>query len=144
MPYSAVCRVLLIAALFSPISALAQGGGRWRERRIWSRWVSRRRIIWRRLGICGWCVGSRGANGANALGTNSAGTANSSGSASGAGGGPVGSAGTAGNPPGGATGGRIDGTVTNGPAMPGDDAIRAEDSPGSKVDKRVKGICKGC
>jgi hypothetical protein len=52
--------------------------------------------------------------------------------------------GTAGNPAGGAVGGRIDGTVTQGPAMQGDDAIRAEDAPDSKVDKKVKSICKGC
>jgi hypothetical protein len=40
-----------------------------------------------------------------------------------------------------ATGGRIDGTVTQGPAMPGDAAIRAEDPV---VDKKIKSICKGC
>jgi hypothetical protein len=48
------------------------------------------------------------------------------------------------NPAGGATGGRIDGTVTQGPAMQGDDTIRAESSPDSKVDKTVKSICTGC
>ena len=53
-------------------------------------------------------------------------------------------AGTAGNPAGGATGGRIDGTVTQGPAMKGDDVIKAEDAQDSKVDKKIKGICKGC
>jgi hypothetical protein len=52
--------------------------------------------------------------------------------------------GTAGNPAGGAVGGRIDGTVTQGPVMQGDDAIRAEDAPDSKVDRKVKSICKGC
>jgi hypothetical protein len=52
--------------------------------------------------------------------------------------------GTAGNPVGGATGGRIDGTVTQGPATQGDDTIRAEDSQDSKVDKKIKSICKGC
>jgi hypothetical protein len=79
-------------------------------------------------------------------GTNSAGTANSSGSTSTAGGAPLGSTtvGTAGNPAGGATGGRIDGTVTQGPAMHGDDTIRVESSPDSKVDQKVKSICKGC
>jgi hypothetical protein len=78
-------------------------------------------------------------------GTNSSGTANSSGSTSSTGG-AMGSrtAGTAGNQAGGATGGRIDGTVTQGPAMKGDDTIRAEDSQDSKVDKKIKSICKGC
>jgi hypothetical protein len=42
---------------------------------------------------------------------------------------------------GGATGGRIDGTVTQGPPMQGDAAIRAEDQV---VDKKIKSICKGC
>jgi hypothetical protein len=41
-------------------------------------------------------------------------------------------------------GGRIDGTVTNGPAMTGDKEIRDEDAVDSKVDKKIKGICKGC
>jgi hypothetical protein len=79
-------------------------------------------------------------------GTNSAGTANSSGSTSSGGGAPTGSTtvGTAGNPAGGATGGRIDGTVTQGPAMQGDDAIRKENSEDSKVDKKIKSICNGC
>jgi hypothetical protein len=49
-----------------------------------------------------------------------------------------------GNPAGGATGGRIDGTVTQGPNMPGDDVIKEEDAQNSKVDKKIKGICKGC
>ena len=81
----------------------------------------------------------------NTSGTNSAGTANSSGSAS-TGGAPRGSTtvGTAGNPAGGAVGGRIDGTVTPGPAMQGDDAIREENAQDSKVDKKIKSICKGC
>jgi hypothetical protein len=52
--------------------------------------------------------------------------------------------GTAGNPAGGATGGRIDGAVTQGPAMQGDHAIRMESSEDSKVDKKIKNICKGC
>jgi hypothetical protein len=52
--------------------------------------------------------------------------------------------GTAGNPAGGAMGGRIDGTVTQGPAMQGDDAIREEDAQDSRVDKKIKSICKGC
>jgi hypothetical protein len=38
-------------------------------------------------------------------------------------------------------GGRIDGTVTPGPSMPGDAEIRAEDP---KVDAKIKNICKGC
>jgi len=28
--------------------------------------------------------------------------------------------------------------------MPGDDAIKAEDAQDSKVDKKIKSICKGC
>ena len=82
----------------------------------------------------------------NTPGTNSAGTANSSGSTSSPGGAPTGSTtvGTADNPAGGATGGRIDGTITQGPAMQGDDAIRKESSEDSKVDKKIKSICKGC
>jgi hypothetical protein len=85
----------------------------------------------------------------NTPGINGAGTANSSGSPSGgvAGSAPRGSmtAGTAGNPAGGATGGRIDGTVTKGgPDTPSDDVIKDEDAQNSKVDKKIKGICKGC
>jgi hypothetical protein len=78
----------------------------------------------------------------NTPGTNSAGTANSSGSTSSAGGAPRGSTtvGTAGNPAGGAVGGRIDGIVTQGPAMQGDDTIRAEDAQDSKVDKKIKSM----
>jgi hypothetical protein len=49
-----------------------------------------------------------------------------------------------GNPAGGATNGRIDGAVTQGPNMPGDDVIKEEDVQNSKVDKKIKGICKGC
>jgi hypothetical protein len=81
----------------------------------------------------------------NAPGTNSAGTADSAGSTSNAGA-PMGSTtvGTAGNPAGGAVGGRIDGTVTPGPRMQGDDVIGAESSSDSMVDKKVKSICKGC
>jgi hypothetical protein len=41
-------------------------------------------------------------------------------------------------------GGRIDGTVTNGPSMQGDKAIRDEDAIDSKVDKKIKSICRGC
>jgi hypothetical protein len=86
------------------------------------------------------------AKGFNTPGTNSAGTANSSGSTPGEGGAPMGSTtvGTANNPARGATGGRIDGTVTQGPEMPGDNAIRNESSEDSKVDKKIKSICKGC
>jgi hypothetical protein len=69
-----------------------------------------------------------------APGTNNLGTANSSGSAGSAGSGRSTTTGTA-------TGGRIDGTVTQGPAMPGDAEIRAEDPV---VDKKIKSICKGC
>jgi hypothetical protein len=86
------------------------------------------------------------AEASNTPGTNSSGTANSSGSTSPTGSAPQSSTtvGTAGNPAGGAVRGRIDGTVTSGPAMQGDDTIRAESSPESKVDKTVKSICKGC
>ena len=52
--------------------------------------------------------------------------------------------GLAGNPAGGTASGRIDGTVAKGPVLPGDDAIKAEDDQNSKVDKVVKGICRGC
>jgi hypothetical protein len=52
--------------------------------------------------------------------------------------------GTAGNPAGGAVGGRIDGTVTAGPRMQGDDTIKAESTQDSMVDKKIKSICKGC
>jgi hypothetical protein len=58
-------------------------------------------------------------------GTNTLGTANSTGSGA--------TTGTA--------GGRIDGTVTPGPSMPGDAEIRAEDP---KVDAKIKSICRGC
>jgi hypothetical protein len=58
---------------------------------------------------------------------------------------PSGSAGRAGSgrptTTGMATRGRIDGTVTQGPAVPGDAEIRAEDPV---VDKKIKSICKGC
>jgi hypothetical protein len=37
--------------------------------------------------------------------------------------------------------GRIDGTVTQGPKLPGDAEIRAEDS---KVDQKIKSICRDC
>ena len=79
-----------------------------------------------------------------AHGTNSLGTANSSGStgnASTGSGGSTTTVGRAADRTGAATGGRIDGTVTQGPAMPGDAAIRAEDAV---VDKKIKSICKGC
>jgi len=75
-----------------------------------------------------------------APGTNTLGTANSSGST----GGTTGSStiGMANNRAAGVgTGGRIDGTVTPGPSMPGDAEIRAEDP---KVDAKIKSICKGC
>lgn len=43
------------------------------------------------------------------------------------------------------TGGRIDGTVTPGPAMQGDDVIRRENSrDSSKADRKIDSICKGC
>ena len=73
-------------------------------------------------------------------GTNSLGTANPSGSpsaASGASGSTT--TGTASNRQ--DNGGRIDGTVTPGPSMPGDAEIRAEDP---KVNAKIRSICKGC
>jgi hypothetical protein len=119
MAYSLPCKLLVIAALLSPLSVLAQSGG-----------------------------GGSGGGSSGGASANSAGTANSSGSRSGtaAGRAPLGSTtvGTAGNPAGGAVGGRIDGTVTPGPAMPGDDAIRAEGSQDSNVGKKIKSICRGC
>jgi hypothetical protein len=76
-----------------------------------------------------------------APGTNTLGTANSAGSAGGANGTTTGTTtGLAGNGSG-ANGGRIDGTVTQGPSMRGDLEIREENS---KVDAKIKGICKGC
>jgi hypothetical protein len=71
-------------------------------------------------------------------GTNTLGTANSSGSPGAAAGVTTGTANNgalAGN------GGRIDGTVTPGPSMPGDAEIKAENP---KVDAKIKSICKGC
>jgi hypothetical protein len=80
----------------------------------------------------------------NAPGTNSLGTANASGAPQGGvvngGHGSIGT--TTGT--GAGAGGRIDGTVQNGPAMNGDNAIREEDAVDSKVDKKIKSICKGC
>jgi hypothetical protein len=72
-----------------------------------------------------------------APGTNTLGTANSTGAAGGATGTTTGLAGNRS----GANGGRIDGTVTQGPSMRGDLEIREENS---KVDAKIKGICKGC
>jgi hypothetical protein len=78
-----------------------------------------------------------------APGTNTLGTANSTGSPGAAGGGASGSTttGTASNRAQAGNGGRIDGTVTPGPSMPGDAEIRSEDP---KVDAKIKNICKGC
>ena len=45
------------------------------------------------------------------------------------------------NRAGGTSSGRVDGTVTPGPSMPGDAEIKAENS---KVDGKIKSICKGC
>jgi len=70
-------------------------------------------------------------------GTNSLGTAQSSGE------GTRGNSRTVGRS-GAASGGRIDGTATKGPALPGDNTIRQETSPNSKADQMIKGICKGC
>ena len=77
-------------------------------------------------------------------GTNSLGTANSAGSNSGAGGSVSSGSQTTGsalNRPSGQSGGRIDGTMSRGPDLPGDEEIRAEDR---RVDKKIKSICKGC
>jgi hypothetical protein len=88
----------------------------------------------------------RNVDAADAPGTNRLGTANSTGSTTGTGAGPRGSstAGTEGNPAGGTSTGRIDGTVTPGPSLPGDTEIKAENSENSKVDRKIKRICKGC
>jgi len=82
--------------------------------------------------------GSSGAGAATgaAPGTNSLGMAQSSGQGAAAGSGTVGAAGGG--------GGRIDGTVRNGPPLPGDSTIRQETSPDSKADQSIRGICKGC
>lgn len=74
--------------------------------------------------------------GVNSPGTNSLGTAQSSGGAAAGASGTVGASGS--------RGGQIDGTVTNGPPLPGDQTIRQETSPNSKVDQTIHGICKGC
>lgn len=78
---------------------------------------------------------------ATAPGTNAAGTAQSGGGA-----GPRGSTtvGRPGNPAGGTNIGRIDGTVTPGPSLQGDDQIRSESSANSQADRKIKSICKGC
>jgi hypothetical protein len=70
-----------------------------------------------------------------APGTNSLGTAMSTGSPGAVNGSTTGMAGN------GTSGQRIDGTVTPGPSMPGDLEIKAEDS---KVDAKIKSICRGC
>ena len=79
-------------------------------------------------------------------GTNSSGKANSSGSRSGTSDSSTGSSesqttGSALNRAGGQSGGRIDSTMSRGPALPGDAEIRAEDQV---VDRKIKSICKGC
>ncbi|MGX1167056.1 hypothetical protein AB7M16_003322 [Bradyrhizobium sp. USDA 372] len=86
-------------------------------------------------------AGGTSSGAATAPGTNSAGTAQSSG-----GGGPRGSTtvGRAGNPAGGTNIGRIDGTVTPGPSLQGDDQIRSESSQESEADRKIKSICRGC
>jgi hypothetical protein len=175
MSYSLPCRLLLVAVLLSPMSALSQGGGGGGGGSAGG--ASAGGASGSGMAGAAPNAGSAGAGTAavsgvtgpanvgglnnsgndpsgagnaakasNTPGTNSAGTANSSGSTSTAGGAPQGSTtvGTAGNPAGGAVGGRIDGTVTPGPAMQGDDTIRAEGSQDSKVDKQIKSICKGC
>lgn len=82
-----------------------------------------------------------GASSGTAPGTNAAGTAQSGGGA-----GPRGSTtvGRPGNPAGGTNIGRIDGTVTPGPSLQGDDQIRSESSANSQADRKIKSICKGC
>ena len=71
--------------------------------------------------------------------TNSLGTANSTGAREAATNGNT--TGMAGNRSLSGNSGRIDGTATPGPSMPGDAEIRAEDP---KVDAKIKSICKGC
>ena len=84
--------------------------------------------------------GSGGGTGASASGGSGA-AAQSSGGA-----GPRGSTtvGRPGNPAGGTNIGRIDGTVTPGPSLQGDDQIRSESSQNSEADRKIKSICKGC
>lgn len=97
------------------------------------------------LGQGGGAGGSAGGGAAgstsSAPGTNAAGTAQSSGGA-----GPRGSTtvGRPGNPAGGVNVGRIDGTVTPGPSLQGDDQIRYETSRNSEADRKIKSICRGC
>jgi hypothetical protein len=117
--YSSVCKLLLFLGPVGPCPRSCSGR---RRRRIWRRWFGRG-------GLADGASGTAGsAHEAQALPVRRQGTA-----------------GTAGNPAGGPTGGRIDGTVTRGPAMQGDDVIRKENSPDqSKADKKIKSICKGC
>lgn len=91
-------------------------------------------------GAAGAAAGSSGGT-ASAPGTNAAGTAQSGGSAA-----PRGSitVGRPGNPAGGVNIGRIDGTVTPGPSLDGDDQIRSETSRDSDVGRKIRSICKGC
>jgi hypothetical protein len=117
--YSSVCKLLLFLVLLAPVPALAQGG---RGGGSGGGGSAEGRVGGRRF----WSCWGR-TRGAGAAGT------------------PAGTAGTAGNTAGGTTGGRIDGAVTPGPAMQGDDVIRKENSPDqSKADKKIKSICKGC
>jgi hypothetical protein len=78
---------------------------------------------------------TNGSGATTAPGTNSVGTAQSSGATS-----DLKTAGQARSN----RGGRIDGTTTNGPALPGDDTIQKESSPESNADRMIKGICRGC
>jgi hypothetical protein len=90
------------------------------EADLW--WFGRRRVG----GRCFWNCWGR-TRGAGAAGT------------------PAGDRRNGGQPRRGATGDRIDGPVTPGPAMQGDDVIRKENSPDQpKADKKIKSICKGC
>jgi hypothetical protein len=84
-------------------------------------------------------------------GTNAAGTANSTGSASSGQGGVSGAAGSGSANPGSTTGvstnragtpgDRIDGETNPLPRAPSDATIKAQES---KVDAKIKSICKGC
>lgn len=85
-------------------------------------------------------------------GTNALGTANSAGGAGGGGNTGVAANSSANNGSittarraGSATAnGRIDGTVTPGPLMPGDASIQDEKNENDMVDKKINGICRGC
>jgi hypothetical protein len=117
MSSSLLCKVFLVAALLSPVSAIAQSGGGgggasgggsssggswpWASATGASPNAGAAGAGTSAINSVTGPANAAGPKASNEPGTNSAGTANSSGSTSGAGGGPVGSrtVGTTGNPP---------------------------------------------